>query len=344
MLLLLVTAASCNKDKTNEMDGDWLFPIAKGNLSINSLSELKNLEYDVEIPAFSIGQPVNFPVSSPGLHISHVGPFGVQITDWLHRVDVDTLEFTGSLSNFFPIPIGAGTRVSLRNARDTSAAHVVGFATIPQTVMPGASFSFDINIYGQSLSDSVYFTLDEFNSPAYNNVVFSSTPAHLKIQLKVVAASFVEIYTNRTFTSVDTAEFSAGEDDNIGGNSGGALSDTSTSGVINVFTDNGLPANIYSQLYFLDETKTQVLDSMFLGALDMEGGLTDDLGNTSFINRRKTIIPVTRQKLDHLKASRYVASRFEFNTVNYTGLWVAANRGPKLSIQFTGDLNIRINF
>src|ERR1051325_2345973 len=95
LLLFLAIATSCNKDKTSEFDGDWLFPIAKGDLSINSLSQLKNLAYNIEVPPLSIGQPVNIPVSSPGLQLSHVGPFAVQITDWLHRIDVDTLAFTG---------------------------------------------------------------------------------------------------------------------------------------------------------------------------------------------------------------------------------------------------------
>ena len=41
--LLIAFCASCSKDKENELDGDWLFPIAKGTLSINSFSELENL-------------------------------------------------------------------------------------------------------------------------------------------------------------------------------------------------------------------------------------------------------------------------------------------------------------
>src|ERR1043165_9038742 len=104
LMILLVLASSCNKDATSELEGSWLFPIAKGSLSINSLTELKNLKYHFEVPSVDIGQPSNVPVSSPGLYLDHVGPFAVQITDWLHRLDVDTLEFTGSLTNIFPIP------------------------------------------------------------------------------------------------------------------------------------------------------------------------------------------------------------------------------------------------
>ena len=313
LLLLLATAASCNKDKTSELKGDWLFPIAKGDFSINSLSQLKNLDYQIEIPAYSIGQPVNILVSSPGIKIAHVGPFPVQITDWLHRVDIDTLAFSGTVNNFFPIPIGAGTIVTMRNTRDTIASNIVGSAVIDTTVMPGETFSFDILVANKTLGDSVYFFLDSFNSPPYNNVLFTSKPAQLNIRLKVITAGFVRIYTGKTFSSIDTAEFSVGDDD-ISSRTNGSLTDTSVSGIINIFTDNGLPANVRSQLYFLNESKTQILDSLFIPTLSIGGGLTDNAGNNTSINSTSTKVSVTRKKLDNLKLSKYMVSRFDFNT------------------------------
>jgi hypothetical protein len=341
LLFLVAMTASCKKDKTNDLEGAWLFPIAKGNLSINSFSDLKNLRYQIEVPALSIGQPINIPISSPGLHISHVGPFPVLITDWLHRVDIDTLKFSGSLNNFFPIPIGEGTVVSMRNSRDTSAASIVGVATIASPVEPGESFGFDIEVYNKTLGDSVFFFLDNFNSPPYNNVVFATTPARLEIQLNVVTAKYVEIYTNKSFSARDTSAFSTNSEnvDNSGG-----LSDTSLSGVINVFTDNGLPANVSGQFYFLDESRTQVLDSFFLSNLIIGGGQTDAAGSTTFVSSKKAVVPVTRKKLNNMKRARYVATHFELNTSDYSGPYVRANKGPRLSIQFTGDLNILIWF
>jgi hypothetical protein len=340
LFLLVAATSSCSKDKANELEGDWLFPIAKGNLSINSLDQLKNLKYEIAVPPFSIGQPINIPVNSPALHIAHVGPFPVQITDWLHRVDIDTLEFTGSLNNFFPIPIGAGTTVTLRNSRDTSAASIVGSAIIDHNVAPGDAFSFDILVYNKTLGDSAFFYLDQFNSPAFNNVTFTNNPARLVINLDVITASFVQIYTNKAFTSIDTSEFSAGSDDNSINN----ISDTSAQGFINVFTENGLPANIRSQLYFLNEAKTHVLDSMFASDLVINGGQTDGAGNTTFTNKTTTRVAVNQKKLNNLKQAKYVVSRFDFNTTGYSGPYVSANKGPSLAIQFTGDLNIRINF
>jgi len=339
--LLIAFCASCNKDKENELDGDWLFPIAKGTLSINSFSELENLHYQIEIPAFSIGQPVNIPISSPGLQISHVGPFPVLVTDWLHRLEIDTLKFSGSLNNFFPIPIGAGTMVTMRNSRDTSAASIVGASRVENTVPSGDTFAFNIDVHDKWIGDSVFFYLDNFNSPPYNNMVFTTTPARLSITLNVVTANYVEIYTGKTFSSIDTTEFSAG-DDNPANNS--QLADTATSGVINVFSDNGLPANVNGQLYFLDATRTQILDSFFLTPLIVGGGYTDGPGNTTTTTRKKSVVPILQKKLNNIKLAKYLVTHFEMNTIGYPGLYVSANKTPKLTIQFTGDLNIRINF
>lgn len=341
----IVFLFACKKNATTDLRGDWLFPIAKGSISLNSLAELKNLQYHLDVPALSIGQPLGVPVSSPGLNINHVGPFGVEITNWIHRIDVDSLEFSGKLNNLFPVPIGAGTRVTMRTSRDTTGiANIAGVTTILSNVLPGANFSFDIKVTNKSLGDSVYFFLENFTSPAYSNVTFTANTTTLDITLKVITASFIEIYTNRTFSSVDTAGFDPGDADQTGSSSGGVLSDTSTTGVINVFMDNTMPTNVNTQLYFLDASHTHITDSLFVSSLDISGILTnaagDPLNTISTINK----IPVTRKKIDNIKQSRYVVSRFLFNTIGYSGLYVAANRTPKLNIQFTGDLNMHIRF
>lgn len=341
-VLLAVTLASCSKDKTTDLEGEWLFPVAKGSLSINTISQLRDLEYHVRIPAPSINQPENIPVSSPGLRLAHVGPFPVRIIDWLKRMDVDTLEFTGSLQNFFPIPIGPGTIVTMRNTRDTIAANIVGTAFIGQTVLPGQTFSFDISVRGKTLYDSVYFFLDNFNSPAYSNVTFSTTPTQLDVTLKVITASYAEFYTSKTFSSRDTLDFDASGRDDVTNSS--AISDTSTSGTINVFTDNGLPAAVTGQLYFLDAFRHTLLDSLFIGNLNVVGGRTDLSGNTTYTDSRMAVVAISRQKLERIKAAKYVATAFTFSTMGYPGIYVAANRSSKLVIQFTGDLNLRIHF
>jgi len=337
----LLIVAGCSKDRKTELQGNWLFPLAKGELSINSISTLENLEYNVDIPAFSLGVPENVSVSSPGLQISHVGPFALQIADWLRRVDIDTLEFTGSLQNFFPVPIGAGTRITMRNRRDTTATSVVGSMTIASDVAPGATFSFGINVYQKSLIDSVYFYLDEFRSPAYSNVVFSTTPSHLRIRLGVVSASYIEIYSNKRFSSTDTLEFNAGSDESI---SQTPLADTATRGELKVFADNGMPAAVSGQIYFLDNSRTRVLDSLFNGDLVIGAGQTNTAGATTFTNSTRQSVAVSHKKLENIKAAAYIATRFTVSSQGVIPPYVGANRSASLRLQFTGDLNINVRF
>jgi hypothetical protein len=259
---------------------------------------------------------------------------------------VDTLDFSGTLANFFPVAIGPGTRVVMRTSRDTSSdANIAGYAPIPNTVPAGQNFTFDIKVLNKTLSDSVFFFLENFNTPAYSGVTFSNAPTSLDVTLKVLTASYVEIYTGRTYVSSDTTEFSAGTDDQIGGRTGGTLSDTSTAGVITVFTDNSLPANASIQIYFLDASRAKVIDSLFYPtAFNVERGRTDGAGNPSYVASASIKVPVTRLKLDHVKQAAYVVSRFQFNTMNTPGLYVATNKNPKLDIQLTGDLKLNIRF
>jgi len=343
-LLVVITLAGCQKDQLSTVYGDWLFPIAKGSISLYTLKELRNLQYDIDIPALSIGQPVGIPISAPGLQIDHVGPFAVQISPWLHRMDIDTLEFSGSLHNIFPIPIGAGTRISMRRTRDTAAGNIVGSTTVLTNVPPGSLFSFNIRVMNKTIGDSVYFFLDNFTSPPYNNVVFTNASTQLSIKLKVITASYVEAYTGKTFSSIDTSDFSTNTDDQLSNGTGGTLSDTGVSGYINVFADNKLPANVTFQLYFMNEGKTAIIDSLFISRLMVGGAMTDFTGMPLNTVSTAEKVLITRKKINNMKKARYAITDFRVNTNGYLPPVVRANKQAKLDIQLTGDLNLKISF
>lgn len=344
LLAMPVLLYSCSKDKHTSANGDWLFPIAKGSLSLTSLNELKNKTYNVSIPALSINQPVGVPVSSPGISINHVGPFAMEVAPWLHRIDIDSLEVGASLTNNFPIPIGAGTHISIRNTGDADNSNIVARILVPNDVLPGSTFDFDIRVDNKFFGDSVYFFLDSFKSPPYANVVFTNTPSRLTVKLKVIAASFIQIYSNKVFSAIDTNDFTVGDDDNLGSGSGGAVSDTSVSGYLNVYFDNALPAHSTFQAYFLAGDRATVLDSLFPSELKITGINTDASGNPLSVISTVTRVKVTRGRIDHIKQAKYVVTKANLNTIGYTTPWVSANRKAKLDVQLTGDLNIKIKF
>lgn len=345
IISLSLIIGSCSKDKQMTANGDWLFPIAKGELSIASLGELSNLKYTVNIPPVSLGQPVGVPVISPGLNIDHVGPFALEITPWLHRVDLDTIEINAQLTNFFPIPIGAGTEISIRNTPDgTSTTNVIGRTVIPNDIASNQAFSVDFKSSNTFMGDSVYFFLDRFTSPAFANVVFDPKPATLVVTLKVIKASLAQLYNDKEFASIDTAAFKAGDTDNLGSGSGGVVSDTSVSGFINVFLDNSLPTNLAFQAYFLDESKSTVIDSLFINEMKINGVVTDASGTPAGTNSTVTKVNITRKRIDNIKKAAYVVTKINFNTKGNAKPIIAANRQARLAIQLTGDLNIKISF
>lgn len=335
---------SCNKDGYGSSEGAWLFPIAKGEFSLATLRNLRNTNYSATINPSNIGQPIGVVVNSPGLALDHVGPFAFRINDWLKRVDIDSLSISVSLDNAFPIPIGAGTIISIRNTNDViSNANIVSSVRIQQDILPGQRFAFDLKVLNKTLYDSVYFALDSFRSPPYNNVTFNTTPTLLQASLSIITSHYVEVYANKTISSKDTFEFDSGNQDNLGNNTGGIIHDSDVNGYLNVFLDNSVPANGKLQMYFLDATRTILLDSMFDFPITFLAVETDAAGTPQSVNSTLTKVPIRRGKLDNIRQAKYTITDFVVNTNSTSKPFVSANRQATLKMQFTGDLNIRIS-
>lgn len=333
---------SCKKDQKSTLEGDWLFPIAKGSFSLNSLNMFRHITYDMEVHPADIDQAEGIPVSSPGLYFAHLGPAEVPVTGCLARLDVDTLNFSGTFTNNFPVAVSAGTRFVMRTTTDTSTATTIaGFATVDEDILPGSSYSFSVAVSDKILGDHVYLYLENFKTPAFSNLVFGSSPSRLTVQINILTASYAEVFTNRECTSEDTTEFSVGANDH----NNGIPCDTCMSGIINVFADNGLPASASSQLYFLNADKTKALDSLFPdGPLILSAGTTSSDGATTDTVSAYVQIPISKSKLERMKQSYYVASRLYLSTMGMTGMTRSVNRDAALVIQLTGDLRLKLRF
>jgi hypothetical protein len=346
LALLCLTAASCKKDKQTNLEGDWLFPIAKTSFSLNSLEMFRKFSYQMELKPSDIHQPVGTPVSSTGLYIAYVGPATMPLMSCLARLDVDTLSFAGTFTNHFPVAVGAGTRLVMRTTADTTTAtNIAGAVTVMEDIPPGGSFSFSVLVEHKILGERVYLYLDNFRTPAFSKVVFSSQPSTFDVRLDVFTASYAEMFTGRECMSEDTTEFSVGEKEQGGMQSGGVLSDTAMSGVINVFADNSLPCQGQWQLYFLNGDKSQVLDSLFYpAAFDIEAGRTSATGsplNTASVMAK---VPISRNKLERLKRAPFVVSRLRLSTMGMPGATVSADKTAALKLQLSGDLHLNIRF
>lgn len=342
-LLCALAGTSCKKDKPVLLDGEWLFPIAKGSFSLNSLSMFRHAGQHVELHAASLGLPEGTAVSSPGLYFEHLGPAEIPIADCIARIDIDTLSFSGTLTNNFPVTIAAGTRLVMRSSADTTTIdNIAGEATISQDLAPGTSFSFDVLVQNKTLGDRVYVYLEALRTPAFSKMVFSSNPTTLDISIDIVNASYAELFTGRECRSDDTTEFSAGSNDQ---GTQGAVSDTAISGTISVFADNSLPASAHMQLYFLGADKRQVLDSLFGdGPFAIGSGHTKPAGAPDLTFSDVAKVPVSHKKLERIRQASFVANRLVLNTSGQAGGTVSLNRDATLRLQLTGDLRLNIRF
>lgn len=346
IFLLTGSGISCKKDQSVNLDGHWLFPIAKGTFSLNSLSMFRNVSYLMEFSNTDLNQPSGTPVSSPGLFFGHLGPAKVPITDCISRIDVDTLSFSGVLTNNFPVAIAAGTRMVLRTSQDTTTnTNIAGFASVTQDIPPGSQYSFDVLIQDKVLGDFVYLYLENFSTPAFSNVTFSTQPSSLDVRINILTASYVEVFSNRDCLSEDTSGIDFSGDDLSANQTNGSLSDTAMSGHINAFADNSLPASSRFQLYFLNSSKNLAIDSLFPdGPFQVDPGSTDNNGRPIDTAHNKVVIPISKNKLARIKQASFVASHLYLSTMGMSGPVQKIDKTAALKLQLTGDLRLKIRF
>jgi hypothetical protein len=348
-LVLIIGASSCKKAPTGNSSGipwksSWLIPAIKGSLSLANLKELRDNEYTHEIPALSLGFPtgVQIPIIPP-ITINHIGPFAQQISPWLHKANVDSFDLDISLQNLFPIPIGAGTQVVLRNDRDSlNPANIIYTYTIPKDVAPNETFTINLKVINKSFEDTIFMYLDQFTSIGGTNVTFTPTPTLLTLKLKVLIMKSIEIYTNKSFESNEIIGLDLSSNSNSSSNSN--FSDTSATGNVTIYLDNLMPVNVGMQIYFLASDTITVVDSLLSTPLTITGATTDIGGEPLNSTKSKSSIEVSVKRIENMKACKNIKFKFLFNTLGYPSTYVVANKNAKLLIQIVGDLNLDVKF
>ena len=345
----ILGGSSCKKAPTGNSSGipwksSWLIPAIKGSLSLANLKELRDNEFTHEIPALSLGFPTGVPIPIiPGISINHIGPFAQQISPWLHKANVDSFDLDISLQNLFPIPIGSGTQVVLRNDRDSlNPANIIYTYTIPKDVAPNETFTINLKVINKSFEDTIFLYLDHFTSIGGTNVTFTPTPTLLTLKLKVLIMKSIEIYTNKSFESSQIMAVDLKPDSSDMNNPN--FTDTSATGKIGLFLDNAMPVNLGMQVYFLASDTITVVDSLFSTPLTIKGATTDAVGEPLNSTKSNSYIQVSVKRLQNMKGCKNIKFKFLFNTLGYPSTYVVANQNAKLSIQIVGDLKLDVKF
>ncbi len=340
LLLLVCTFLSCSKnlvvDEENNWESDWLAPLIKTRFTMDQLRELNDTKYDFNIPSIDLGFVENIVVDVPELNISHLGPYQAPVSDWVKEIQIDTLSVEIELTNIFPIPIGAGTKIVLRNSTDTlNPSSIISQIAVPQDIPAGGVFKTEIKSIQSTLGSKLYFYLDSFHSAGAQQVSFNSVPFKATIRLKVIDLKRIDLYTNQQIVSTDTFKIELGD-------TLSTVNDTLATGNLDVFITNGLPVSSNLQMYFLNSDKTVVADSLFNESLNVTPGITSALGETLSETNASSSISLNGTKIQHIRKSSYAVIKYGLKTPT-TGVFVSANDHAYLQMKLIGDLKLHLN-
>lgn len=333
--LLLMSACQKIVLDENEWQSDWLLPILKAKLTMAQLKEVKKQTISYSIPATDLGFTENVAIDVPAVSITNLGPYIQPLSDWVQSVTIDTLAIRIDINNVFPIAIGAGTQLTVRNSADTMiTSNIVTCLTIPADILPGQRFESSIQVSKSTLEDNLYLFVDVLNTPGGTQVSFSTSPTLINISLEVIDLSKIRIYPSKEYTNKDTFKIDfSNQYTNI---------DSMANGNVTVSLENGLPIQTQVQLYFLDATKSTVIDSMFVSSFEVQAGITDLNGFTSQSSTSSSTITLSAEKISRIRQARYAAVQYALSTPPNNGNSILIDKTAYLELFISGDLKFHI--
>ena len=340
-ILLLGSLSGCRRGDDLLADlppyhGEWLLPLVQGDASLIQLSQLRSLPLSATVNSAEFGLPSGTYPFVPPIDLPFVGPFPIAIAEYLVVMEVNTTDVTVRLNNPFPIPIGAGTRVVLRN---TPVPGVTGNVVLDVPITPQLEANSTFEYVGAATSieitDTLYLFLEQFNSPGGTNVTFEPTSSSIDIVLSRIEVARMEISTGRSFEREDSLSLSIEQD----------LQDETdiASGNIVFYADNGLPIEAFFQGYMYDAAGT-LLDSLFDSPFVVQAGVTDPTGATTQITTSSDTIPIDPATLDGFLRSSKVVLRYGVSTMDQPGTSVSANSTAALRLQLVGDIRLNVDY
>ncbi len=334
---LLLTVASCKK--IDSLQPDILAPLIKSTAKVEDIGQIRDKHFTQEFPAASIGSyPVGVLLASVApIEIDHVGPYPYTLSDTVTFVDIDTMNFSLTFSNSYPISVQAGTQVVFRSSSDVnSTANIIFAHIISHDIAPNTSYTIDTIITNKYLPATIYMSLDTFRSQGGNNVTFSSQPSVLDFEIRLLSTFTVGVKTNITLGVQDTTDVQFSGDQNN-------YNDSTVTGIVSIYISNSLPINLHFGLDFYDDNYNY-LTSLYQSDMVAVGGTTDVQGNpTSVAVEQRFDDTLSIVRINQIRSATHAVYRVTGDTNGYSGTEVVVGKNCALNIQIVGDLQINIS-
>jgi hypothetical protein len=319
---------SCNFNPNDKVVPEWeidmLAPLIKADLNIQDIAQLDSLHAgeSLSLSDFGVIDP-GIPVIIPAVPPSDFGPYGISLTDAYASAELESGSLYYTITNELEINVKSNTTIIIKDGGNPILSD-----NIPSDIaaFTGAYTSPVTNLANTTVSASLTFEIQNFSSDGSGGGFVTIDPNRkltIDIYLKNVKVKSITIGSSNNFSITDTSDFSI---------SGSNISSQSVSGVFNTFITNNLPLGFNFQIYFMDETKTIKLDSLF----DSPTPIPPASGSVP--SETKFVTSLSSAKINNLNNSSFARTMLELNAPATTTI----QNNVYLNLQIVGDLKLKL--
>lgn len=338
---VLLSMASCKKfvpefSEADDLESEWLFPAVYTTVDFQTLKEVENQTFVIQVPSIDIGYASNIPFEVPPITLAQVGPYVVPISNFFERIQFNLLSVNVSLQNKFPLTIEAGTRVAFRNSAGTADdSNLIYRYALQSDVPPDGAISIETEVLSNFISDTLYVWLENFQSPGGSNLSFSSLPSTIQVQFKVIDLDYVEMTEQSTFNTEQALAINV--DAEVDTTSANAV------GTAYVYLDNAMPLDQTVQVYFLNAAD-QVIDSLFTSPATALAAAVDPQGNPLEVRSSRAEAPISYERWQRITDSNRAVIRYGLATGIGTDGVVRAASTTYLNAQLVFNVRLSVGF
>jgi hypothetical protein len=328
-VIFFVLLSSCDFKPQDKVVPAWemevLGPLVKGDLTIQEIAELDSLHdgFSISLSELGVSNP-GVPVIIPAFGPMNLGPYGLDLTDAFASAELESGDLYFTIRNELEVNIKSGTTFIIKDGGTTLLTNTLSSDI---NSLNGNYSSPITDLSNQTISSSLTFEIQNLSSDGSGGLVTINPSRRLVIDiyLRNVVVKSITLSGSENFSLADTSDFSI---------SGNNVSAQSVSGVINTFVTNYFPLEFNLQVYFMDETKSTKLDSLF------DSSAVILAGSASSPVESKFTASITESKINNLNNASYARTIFR---LNYNGAPVTIQKDLTVSMRMVGDLKLQLN-
>jgi hypothetical protein len=330
LVIFSLFLSGCNfkpKDKVvPQWEMDFLGPLVKTDLSVQNIANIENLHASksFSLSDFGISLPTNTPVIIPAISAPmNLGPYSLDFSDAFGTADFESGNLYFVVTNQLEMDVKSGTKILINDGGTNLLTD-----NLPADIAPynGTHTSPTIDLSNKTVSSKLSLQIKNFTSDGSRGSFVTIDPNRkliIDVFINNVKVKSISVTSSNQFTIADTSDFSI---------TGTKVKAKSVTGVITTYVSNQFPFDMKFQVYFLDQSKTIKIDSLF----DTPVIISKSVGG---VTEAKFVTTINETKTNNLNNSSYARSVVTLNT----GSTVTIPNTYTIHGQLVGDLQLKLD-